>query len=165
MVSDSVNVDMARKQALCWSLIFLGIGLTTPSLVIFYLEVFIGGIGPLTSVSNILGRQFAEGHNLFYIALFGLIPFAVLSIVCLNAARHLESSRLGCVAVGGLLGILSLMIWGHVAVWYPLYAGGRTSSTAVIAFVVVPFYCLASMLVGLIAGWAVSLLPAFRSRI
>jgi hypothetical protein len=155
-------VKTHTQKAIYWSVMFFGVGLITPSLVIFCLEVFVGHIAPTSSIADILRRQFAEGHNLFLIALFGLIPFAVLSIVCFKAARRLDSSRLACVAVGGLLGILSLMVWGHVAVWYPLYAGGHMSSTGVIAFISIPFYCLGTQLIGLLAGWAVSLLPFFR---
>jgi len=150
------------KQALNWSLIGFAIGLVSPSAIIFCLEVFVGHIGPITSIADILRRQFAEGDNLFLIALFGLIPFALLSAVCFLAARRLHSSRLACVAVGGLLGILALMVPGHIAVWYPLYGPGHMSSTAVIAFIFIPFYCIATLCVGLFLGWLVSLLPSFR---
>jgi hypothetical protein len=150
------------KQALYWSLTFLGVGLITPSVIIFCLEIFVGHINPLTSIADILRRQFAEGDNLFMLAVFGLIPFAVLSMACFVAGRRLASSRLACVAVGGLLGILGLMVPGHVAVWYPLYGPGHMSSTAVIAFVFIPFYCIATLCIGLFVGWLVSLLPFFR---
>lgn len=62
------------------------------------------------------------------------------------------------------MGILLLMILGHVAVWYPLYGGGHMSSTAVIAFFFIPFYCIAAMAIGLLIGWAVSLLPFFKNE-
>ncbi len=150
------------KQALKWSFVFLAIGLVTPSLIIFCLEIFVGHINPVTSIADILRRQFAEGHNLFLLALFGLIPFAALSMACFVAARRLESSRLACVAIGGLLGILGLMIPSHIAVWYPLYGPGHASSTAVIAFLFIPFYCIATLCVGLLIGWLVSLLATFR---
>ena len=150
------------KQALKWSFVFLAIGLVTPSLIIFCLEIFVGHINPVTSIADILRRQFAEGDNLFLLALFGLIPFAALSMACFVAARRLESSRLACVAIGGLLGILGLMIPSHIAVWYPLYGPGHMSSTAVIAFVFIPFYCIATLCVGLLIGWLVSLLATFR---
>lgn len=150
------------KQALYWSITFLAVGLISPSLIIFCLEVFVGHINPLTSIADILRRQFAEGDNLLMLAVFGLIPFAVLSMACFVASRHLESSRLACVSIGGLLGLLGLMVPGHVAVWYPLYGGGHMSSTAVIAFVFIPFYCIASLCIGLLIGWLISLLPTFR---
>lgn len=149
------------RHALRWSLTSLAIGLVLPSLIIFSVEVFVGGISPFTSIANVLGRQFSDGNNLYLIAAFGLIPFAAFSIACFVAARQLSSPRLNCVAVGGLLGILLLMIPGHVAVWYPLYSPGHASSTAVIAFLFIPFYCLATLGVGLFAGWLVSRLPRF----
>jgi hypothetical protein len=155
-------VRTSTKHALNWSLTFLAVGLITPSLIIFCLEIFVGHINPLTSIADILRRQFAEGDNLFLIAVFGLIPFAVLSMACFLAARRLESPRLTCVAIGGLIGILGLMIPGHVAVWYPLYGPGHMSSTAVIAFLFIPFYCIVTLCVGLLIGWLVSLLPIFR---
>jgi hypothetical protein len=70
--------------------------------------------------------------------------------------------RLACVTLGGLLGILAFMIPAHVSVWYPLYGGGHMASTAVIAFVFIPFYCIATLALGLLAGWAVSLIPFLR---
>ncbi len=153
------------KAALHWSLASIALGLILPSLIIFCLEIFVGHIPPLTSITDILHRQFATGHNLFLIAAFGLIPFAALSVVCFVAARWLSPSRLACIAGGGLLGILLLMIPAHAAVWYPLYGPGHLSSTAIIAFVFIPFYCLATLGVGLLVGWLVSLLPHFKQTL
>lgn len=155
----------STRQALHWSLASCAIGLILPSLIIFCLEIFVGRIAPLTSLADILRRQFAEGHNLFLIAAFGLIPFAALSAICFVASRWLTPRRLACVAIGGLLGILLLMIPAHVSVWYPLYGPGHMSSTAVIAFVFIPFYCLATLGVGLLTGWLISRLPRFRPTI
>lgn len=149
-------------QALYWSLAALAIGLLIPSLIIFCLEVWVGHIRPGESMAGILGRQFSQGDNLFLIAALGLIPFAVLSAACFVAARWLNPARLRCVAAGGLLGILGLMIPAHVAVWYPLYGPGRMSSTSAIAFLFIPFYCIVTLCAGLLAGWLVSLLPHFR---
>ena len=151
-----------NREALIWSLRCLAIGLVSPSAIIFCLDVLVGHMDPLTSMASILRRQFAQGHNLLLIALFGLIPFTVLSAACFLAARRMQSTRLACVAIGGLLGILALMVPGHIAVWYPLYGSGPKSSTAVIAFAFIPFYCLATLGIGLFAGWLVSLLPSFR---
>jgi hypothetical protein len=155
----------STRQALHWSLASIALGLILPSLIIFCLEIFVGRIPPLTSITDILRRQFAEGHNLFLIAAFGFIPFAALSAACFIAARWLSPSRLACVALGGLLGILLLMVPAHAAVWYPLYGPGHMSSTAVIAFIFIPFYCLVSLGVGLLLGWLISRLPHFRQTI
>lgn len=150
------------RQRPLWTFAPLAIGLLTPSLIIFSLEVFVAHIPPLTATEHILHRQFAEGHNLFLLAVIGLIPFAALSTICAIAAKKLTPQRLACLGLGGLAGILGLMIPAHVAVWYPLYGPGHMSSTAVIAFVFIPIYCLGTMAVGLLIGWLVSLLPQFK---
>jgi H+/Cl- antiporter ClcA len=79
-------------------------------------------------------------------------------------SRRIKGKRLVCLFYGGLLGILILMILGHVAIWYPLYGGGHMSSTASIAFFFIPFYCIVSMGIGLFAGWLISLLPFFKNE-
>jgi hypothetical protein len=137
-------------------------GLITPSLILFATEVVVGRVGAGTALADVLRRQFAEGENLFLLALLGLIPFAVLSIVCFFAAKRMTGLRLTCLGGGGLLGILGLMVPAHFAVWYPHYSGQRGSSTEAITFVIVPFLCLASLILGLLIGWAVSRLPFAR---
>lgn len=145
-------MKMRINKQIFWLLIPLAVGLLVPSLIIFFLEVSVGHISPLASAKDILRRQFAEGHNLFLLALFGLIPFGALSVVCLIAARRVSPTRLVCIGVGGLIGILGLMVPSHLSVWYPLYGPGRMSSTAVIAFLFIPFYCLVTLGVGLLVG-------------
>ena len=123
-----------KKQRLIWVITPLVIGLVVPSLIIFYLEVFVGHIAPLVAAEDIMERQFSDGDNLFLLAAIGLIPFVALSAICADAASRLTPSRLACLGIGGLAGILSLMVPGHASVWYPLYGPGHVSSTAVIAF-------------------------------
>jgi hypothetical protein len=145
-----------------WALISLIVGFLIPSTTIFFLDVFIGLKTPKSAWEDILGRQFAAGENLFLLALYGLFPFAVLGVVCRRAARRLSPVRVACLAVGGLIGVANFMIAAHAAVWYPLYSGGHMASTAVIAFVFIPFLCLGPLAIGLFAGWAVSLI--FRQQ-
>ena len=161
---EPLQTDRRRSTVLeLWLLLgSLAIGLLAPSLVIFCVEVLVGQISPLASVENILRKQFAPGHNLFLLALIGLVPFVALSVVCVLAARRLSPARLACLVLGGLIGIIGLMVPSHVAVWYPLYGPGRMSSTGVIAFLFIPFFCLVTLGIGLVAGWCVSLLPFFR---
>ena len=152
----------SSKQNLAWIFAPLVVGLVVPSAIIFCLEVFVGHISPVIATIDILQRQFKEGDNLFLTALFGLIPFGALSVACVVASRRLSPVRLSCFGAGGLLGILCLMIPAHVGVWYPLYGGGHMSSTAMIAFFFIPFYCIVTLCIGLFVGWLVSLLPVFR---
>ena len=148
-------------HALMWSLIILAVGFVTPSLIIFFLEVFVGGIDPAASAADIWHRQFAEAHNLFLLAAIGLIPFAVLSIVIFVVSRKRAPLQLACIVLGGLIGILALMIPAHVSIWYPLYGPGHASSTAVIGFLFIPFYCLVTLTIGLLVGRGISQLPYF----
>lgn len=141
----------------------LFVGLVTPSAVILSLEVFVGRISIAAALLDVAERQFAEGHNLFLLAIFGLVPFVILSIFSFIAARLFSATRLACVTLGGLLGILAFMIPAHVSVWYPLYGGGHMASTAVIAFLFIPFYCVVTLILGMVLGWAVSLLPSVRA--
>lgn len=145
-----------------WSVASLLTGLATPSLVIFVVMVTVGGVGPATAAADILRRQFAEGHNLFLIAAIGLVPFVVLSFVAFLAARKQTPRQLACIVLGGLAGILALMVPAHISIWYTLYGPGHASSTAVIGFLFIPFACLVSLAIGLMAGWLFSRLPWFR---
>ena len=155
-------MNMVSRQRVIWIAVPLAIGLLVPSLVVFCLQVFVGHIPVSAAVADIMRGQFAEGENAFFGAVFGLIPFAALAAICVRGSRTLTPARLACVGVGGLIGILALIIPGHVSVWYPLYGPGRMSSTAVLAFIFIPFYCVVTMIVGVIAGWLTSRLPLFR---
>jgi hypothetical protein len=149
----------STQQKRFWVLMPLVVGMVAPSTILLGVEVFVGGVGPFVAIADILKRQFGGGHNLFLLALVGLIPFAILSAGCFVASYRLSPVRVACLSVGGLVGILSLMVPAHISVWYPLYGGGHMSSTAVIAFLFIPFQCLVPLLVGLVVGWGVSLLP------
>ncbi len=124
--------------------------------------IAVGRISPAAAILDIGRRQFAQGHNLFLLAVLGLLPFILLAVSVIVASRLLSAFRLACITVGGLIGILAFMIPSHVAVWYPLYRGGHMSSTAVIAFIFIPFYCVPTLVVGVLIGWAASFLPLLR---
>lgn len=153
-----------RQSVLLTLLVPTVVAFITPALIIFFLQVVIGGISPLDAIKDIAVRQFAPGHNLFVIALFGFIPFAILIGILFRVSRTLTARRVYCLLVGGILGILALMIYGHVSIWYPLYGGGHMSSTAVIGFIFIPFFCIPTMLAGLALGWGISLFPWFRKE-
>jgi hypothetical protein len=150
-------------HVLFWCIAPLIIGFPIPSLIIFFLEVFIAHTSPAAAMVDILHRQFATGENLFLLAVFSLIPFGVLSLFCFGVANKFSPKRLACFGISGLFGILVFMIPCHLSVWYPLYGGGHMSSTAVIAFIFIPFYCLVPMGIGLLIGWCISLF--FRDKI
>ena len=144
------------RESWVWLLAPVVVGIVTPSLVIFTLQVLVGGRSPDTAIQDIAGRQFAAGHNLFLLAVWGLIPFLVLSVLLVVQPASVPRSRIACLSIFGLLGILGLMVPSHWAVWAPAYNGGRMSSTSVVVFIPLPFLCLVTMLPGLGIGWLVS---------
>src|SRR4051794_12295014 len=115
------GIPMKRvHDAWPWLLLSLVIGFATPSVVIFLLQVGPGGRSASIAAQDILSRQFAAGHNLFSLAGFTLIPFVVLDLMLMRLPSTFSSGRIGCVAVGGLLGILALLVPAHWVVWSPL---------------------------------------------
>lgn len=148
---------MRISTKLFWLILPLFVGLVTPSAIILGLETIVGRRSFQAAFWEIVSRQFAKGENLFLLALIGLIPFVLLSIFSFVAAWFMSQRRLACMSLGGLIGILGLMIPLHVSVWYPLYGGGHVSSTSAIAFLFIPFYCVVTLLLGLLVGWVISL--------
>lgn len=128
------------------------IGLVSPSLVIFYLQVFVADYSIINSLSDIFSRQFAEGHNLFLLALIGLIPFVLLSTILYYYKKKNSEFKTMILMFTGLVGILTGMLPAHYSIWYPLYSSEHMSSTAVIGFLFIPFYCVVTMFIGLFIG-------------
>jgi hypothetical protein len=160
---DSIHKKFDAFRWACLGVILI-VGVVTPSIVILLLEITVGDIAPSISMKDIAQRQFAEGHNLFSLAMFGLIPFVALSILLFDLSRKLTTPRFCFFAACGLIGILSLMIPAHASVWRPLYTDEHASSTAVIAFIFIPFYCLATMGIGISVA-SLSLMPAWIRKL
>jgi hypothetical protein len=101
------------RESWVWLLAPPVVGFITPSLVISTLQVLVGGLTPYAAIQDIAGRQFAPGYNLFLLALWGLIPFLVLSVLLLVQPAGVPRSRIACLSIFGLLGILGLMVPTH----------------------------------------------------
>ena len=142
---------MLRDSRRVWLAIPLIVGLVTPSLVILSLETFVGGVPLQGAIRDVAARQFASGHNLFLLAVLGLIPFLLLTAILMLVYRsEKQRHRAPWLSIAGTAGALALMIPAHVAVWLPLYTGDHMSSTAVVAFLFIPFYSCVTMCAGLL---------------
>lgn len=141
----------------------LAIGFLASPLALLGVQTLVGGVPLDAAIADILEKQFAHGHNLFTLSLIGLIPFVVLAIRIRTYAAN--RTRRACFALwlSGLFGILAFMIPVHISVWYPLYGPGRMSSTGVIAFLFIPFYCIATLFIGLLIGHFVTRHQWFRA--
>jgi len=126
-------------------LLILLTGMLLPSVIIFILEVTVGGLNPIESIQSVLSRQFSEGNNLFLLSLWGLVPFVALSIIIFIKTKQWTVKKVNYTILLGLFGILVIMIPMHWSVWEALYTNEHASSTGVIAFVFIPFFCLVSM--------------------
>ena len=135
-----------------WIWLPLPVGFVTPSLIIFVMDVALGKRPVAASIRELARRQFAEGENLFSLALLGLIPFALLALILFLFWRGADRRRVPALSIAGTTGALAFMIPSHVGVWLPLYTNEHMSSTAVIAFLFIPFVCCVTMCVGLLVG-------------
>ena len=160
----SVAPTTRSRGSWSWILIPMPIGFIIPSLILFTLQVRKGGQSMSGAINDIASRQFAEGHNLFFLALWGLIPFLVLTLILLFKRAHSSPKRIACLCVFGMLGILAIMVPVHWEVWAPLYEGKHMSSTSVVAFIPLPVFCLITMWIGIVIGKVASRQPGLRSE-
>src|SRR5262245_9956299 len=131
-------------------------GAVTPSAVVFFLEMFGSRRPPSRPPSGT-----TLSADFIFIALT-LIPFVVLIMATATVSAKLRGWRLECVFWGGLVAVTGFTAYGHASVWWPLYFGGHMSSTAVVAFIFIPFYALGALLVGLFVVYVISLCGGFR---
>jgi hypothetical protein len=142
----------------------LSAGILIPSLVIFFLQIFVAGIAPIRSISDILHKQFASGHNLFLLMVWSFVPFGALILLTYVMSRKLKSFRLAAIFWGAFIAVTGYTLYGHISVWYPLYAHKGSSSTDVLAFLVIPIICLVLLVIGAMIGWGISYLPGIRKE-
>jgi len=131
------------------------VGVLTPSLIIILMQVFLGEYSLSEAVSDTISKQFEDGHNLFGLTLIGLVPFVLLSIMLFFFGRKHNTKKVTIIMLCGLIAILVLMVPAHYSVWAPLYDDSNMSSTAVVAFLFIPFYCIISMLFGVLIGYGI----------
>lgn len=139
----------------------LVVGLITPALVQLVVKCATGGIAFVPAVEEVLRFHSATAGRAMMLSALHLMPFVVLDIwiVVLNRVRTRRVIFLlwSC----GMLGALGVMVHGYATVWGQMYSGGRIPSTAPIAVVFIPIYCVGSLHVGLLFGGIVSKLRWF----
>ena len=164
MTNIPLSARLPITQRAILAVFTISIGLVTPSLTLLAIQMIVGSVPFETAFADILFKQFAAGHNLFMIAEFGLIPFILLAIMMLRFPRHNTRRKYYTRYVSGLIGILGFMIPAHVGIWYPLYGPGGMSSTAVLGFFVIPFYCIGTLILGMLIGRLVTRAKWFRAH-
>ena len=146
-----------------WVLAILLIGFLITPAVIFFLELFFKGIAIKELFSQILRQQFADDENLFWLSLYGMIPFLLHSLFCYAIGKVYNRRTLNCYALIGMFSILACMIPMHIFAWLPVYEAGRISSTSGLVFIFIPWFCVLSLGLGLCLSWVVTKHPYFRA--
>lgn len=121
-------------------------------------------------VSRFPSLLFASGHNLFLLGLINAIPFVVFAFLTrwryrISASEEPNTFRphtWGVIFAG--LAVLAMTLFVQLVVWLDVFNPKGGSSTAVIAFVFLPFYALALMPVGYFVGWLVGGAAARRTK-
>jgi hypothetical protein len=116
-----------------------------------------------SEIGRILARfpelLFASGHNLFLLGLINSIPFVVFAFLTrwryrlggAEDAKTFRPHKWGVIFAG--LTVLAMTLFVQLVVWIGVFNPKGGSSTAVIAFVFLPFYALALMPVGYLIGF------------
>jgi hypothetical protein len=158
---DSIHKTFDAFRWACLGVILI-VGIVTPSIVKFSVQITVGDIAPIVSMKDIAQQQFVEGS--LFLECLGLIPFVALSILLFDLSRKLTTPRFCFFAACGLIGILSLMIPAHASVWRPLYTDEHASACDLIAFIFIPFYCLATMGIGISIAF-LSFIPSWIRKL
>jgi len=137
--------------------LFLGL-IVTEDVVHFFVMLEAGSLG--------VGQAFVKIFEPFtWLSVFGylfftgfrIVPFALLAIITGLLGRKIRGAFLVFTVLGGLIGIFLFYLPATASVWWPLYVGPRMSSTAVLAFLFIPFYTVPYMIAGTAGGLAVTL--------
>ena len=116
-------------------------------------------------IGRILARfpelLFASGHNLFLLGVMNAIPFVVFAFLTRWRCRMSGAEdpkaffphKLGIIVAG--LAVLGISLFIQLVVWADVFSPKGGSSTAVIAFVFLPFYAMALMPVGYLVGFLI----------
>jgi hypothetical protein len=109
---------------------------------------------------NVGGHSIIEGFNdafkyfsvssYFLSAGFRFIPYIGLAIILIVLSKTQLKDFVPPVFAGGLAGILGMILWGLWMAQRPYYIDEHVSSTTAIAFLFIPFYAVATGLLGII---------------
>jgi len=129
-------------------------GILTPTLVWLAVQRIVGNIGFGDAMMDIL-LEHLKGRGLL-LDLFSMIPFAVLGGVGYYNTGRMSPITLWAVTLGGLAGIFALMIPLYYMGWETIYNDvvGDEKTTGALIFFFTPLYCLATLLGGMVLGWA-----------
>ena len=133
-----------------WYLVLLLLAglIVNENIVQWALAVQVGGMSVGAGFKDAF-EYFSISGYLFFTA-FRLIPYVGLGVALLILSKTKISDYSLAVFFGGLVGILTFIIWGSWEALRPLYTDERASSTTALAFLFIPIYAVPAGLVGAI---------------
>ncbi len=142
-----------------WGLIVLG--LVLPWIIRIGVEIFYHPERTVSALVKFPALLFAKGHNLFLLGVLNVIPVIIFLLLTRWRYRIGQAEdpaaffphKIGIIAAGVVVFGVGLLI--NLIVWMDVFRPAGGSSTAVIAFVFMPFYTLALMPVGYLVGWGI----------
>jgi len=131
-----------------WYLIvlFLAAIVINENLIQWAIAVKVGGYTLATGFDDAFKFFNLPGYLLS--SVFRLLPYAALGIILVTLSKTKRKNYVGPVFIGGLIGILSMILWGLWVSQRPLYTDEHASSTTAIAFLIIPFYAGATGALG-----------------
>lgn len=126
-------------------LLFIGLSINE-NFVQWALAVQIGG--------HTFGSGFEDAFEYFsilgylFLTAFRLIPYVGLGVVLNALSRTHLKDYVFPVFFGGVIGILSIILWGSWEAQRPFYTDEHVSSTTAIAFILIPIYAVPAGIVG-----------------
>lgn len=132
------------------------VGIVTPTLVWLAVQRIVGNVGVWDAMMDIF-LEHLKGRGLL-LDLFSMIPFTVLAGVAYYNTGRMSPVTLWAVTLGGLAGILALMVPLYYMGWETIYNDvvGDEKTTGALIFFFTPLYSLATLLGGMVLGWAVT---------
>ena len=95
--------------------------------------------------------------DLYMLTLVTFIPFGALMLLMCAVTFLSDKRKVAYIFWGGFLPVLGFTLFTHFAVWFPLYDPYlRSRSTAPVAFVFMPFYCMILLPIGMVVGFILS---------
>jgi hypothetical protein len=139
-----------------WFILVLSALFINENLVYWALAVIVGDYN-LTDGFNKTFKYFTfSGYAI--ITAIRLIPYLILGVVVIILKAKQKRATSG-IAWGGLAGIVFMIVYESWNVQHGFFTGEHVSSTAglaFLAFLVIPFFAVASGIIGALIGWGVS---------
>ena len=138
-----------KQMKLFWYIFLISFVFINENFVQWLLAIFFGHYSIVGGFNDAYKYITLEGYAFF--GMFRLIPYALLGFLVMFLVKR-EKTISPYIAWSGLVGILSLSVWGYWDAQQALYTNAPVSSTTAIAFIFIPLYSIISGALGCIIG-------------